>query len=141
VLATDDGELRFAPGDASVADRRAGLRDVRGRPWSLDGDPALLGGEIADGVLTTRDYPDALARVWAGLACPTSGDVLLSAAPGSEFADWGGADHRGGGSHGSLHRCDSLGALAHCGIDVPRERRQWSIADVAPAIRRHFDVA
>ena len=27
-------------------------------------------------------YPDALARVWAALTCPNSGEVLLSAAPG-----------------------------------------------------------
>ena len=77
--------------------------------------------------------------MWAALDCPTSGDVLLSAAPGCEFADWGGADHVGGGSHGSLHRSDSLGALVFCGLDAePRE--QWSIADVASMVREHFQV-
>ena len=55
------------------------------------------------------DYPDALSRVWSALKCPTAGDVLLSAAPNYEFVDWGGADHVGGGSHGSLHSTDSLG--------------------------------
>ena len=67
-------------------------------------------------------------------------EVLLSAAPGYEFADWGGVDHVGGGSHGSLHRSDSLGALAFCGVEPPRERVDgaWSIADIAPMIRAHF---
>ncbi len=89
------------------------------------------------------DYPDALRRVWAALTCATSGDVLLSAGPGWEFPDWGGADHVGGGSHGSLHHSDSLGALAFCGVDAPGGRRQasdgaWSITDVAPMVRAHF---
>ena len=65
--------------------------------------------------LQSPDYPDALARVWSALRCENAGDVLLSAAPGYEFVDWGGADHVGGGSHGSLHRTDSLGALLWCG--------------------------
>ena len=50
------------------------------------------------------------------LTCPTSGEVLLSAAPGYEFIDWGRQAHVGGGSHGSLHACDSLGALVVCGV-------------------------
>ena len=44
----------------------------------------------ATGRLSTPDHPDALDRVWSALTCPTSGDVLLSAAPGREFADLGG---------------------------------------------------
>ena len=45
--------------------------------------------------LATPAYPDALARLWSALTCPTSGEVLLSAAPGYEFIDWGGAGARG----------------------------------------------
>jgi hypothetical protein len=66
--------------------------------------------------------------------------VLLSAAPGYEFLDWGGGDHVGGGSHGSLHRSDSLGALVMTGLDVP-EKELWSIRDMAGLIREHFAVA
>ena len=66
--------------------------------------------------------------------------MLLSAAPGYEFADWGGVDHVGGGSHGSLHRVDSLGALLFCGVEAPPATTAgtWSIADVAPMVRAHF---
>jgi hypothetical protein len=126
------GELRFSPG--------GDLRDERGRRWSVQGPLEVLHARVEDGVLRSEDYPDALARVWAALACPTSGDVLLSARPGYEFPDWGGADHVGGGSHGSLHHSDSLGALAFCGVQPPpgREAGGWSIADVAPMIRAHF---
>lgn len=141
VLASSAGSLRFAPGHPPP--ERAGpgdVRDARGGAWRLRGDLDVLGAEVSDGVLDAGDYPNALARVWAALSCPTSGDVLLSAAPGWEFADWGGGHHRGGGSHGSLHRTDSLGAFVHCGLEM-ESRALWSITDVAPAIRAHFDVA
>jgi hypothetical protein len=66
--------------------------------------------------------------------------VLLSAAPGYEFVDWGRQAHVGGGSHGSLHRSDSLGALVMSGLELSSEDEpgQWAIRDVAPLIARHF---
>jgi type I phosphodiesterase/nucleotide pyrophosphatase len=133
-IAGDAGELRFAPG--------GDLRDERGARWSVDGPLELLDARVRDGVVSSNAYPDALARVWAALSCPTSGDVLLSAAPAYEFPDWGGVDHVGGGSHGSLHRSDSLGALLFCGLEAPAERAAgaWSIGDVAPMVRAHFGV-
>ena len=67
-------------------------------------------------MLYTPEYPDALARLWSALTCPTSGEVLLSASPGYEFLDWGRQAHVGGGSHGSLRGEDSLGALVLCGV-------------------------
>jgi hypothetical protein len=124
------GELRFAPG--------GDVRDERGGRWSIDGPLEVLEARLEDGVLRCEAYPDALARAWAALTCPTSGDVLLSAARGHEFADWGGVDHVGGGSHGSLHRSDSLGALAFCGVEARHGDGAWSIADVAPMVRAHF---
>ena len=115
-IAGATGELRFAPG--------GDVRDERGGRWSVDGPLDVLDARVEDGILRSHAYPDALGRVWAALTCPTSGDVLLSAAPGYEFADWGGVDHVGGGSHGSLHRVDSLGALAFCGVDAPARPRR-----------------
>jgi hypothetical protein len=96
---------------------------------------------VHDGRFISPDYPDALTRVWSALRCETAGDILLSAAPGYEFVDWGGADHVGGGSHGSLHRSDSLGALLWCGTgpDTRAAREQWSLRDVTPMIRGHFE--
>jgi hypothetical protein len=132
---SERGELRFAPGGE--------LEDDRGERWSVEGDLAALGAEVAEGRFTSPEYPDALARIWSALSCPTAGDVLLSAAPGYEFVDWGGADHVGGGSHGSLHRSDSLGALLWCGTgpDSREARVQWSLRDVAPMVCEHFGVA
>jgi len=124
VVHTARGELRFAPG--------GDFTDLRGRGWRVEGDHAALD-------LGGTTYPDALNRLWSALECPHSGDVLVSAEPGYEFVDWGGADHLGGGSHGSLHRDDSEGVLLLCGVDAP-EREQWSLADVTPLVLDHFQV-
>jgi predicted AlkP superfamily pyrophosphatase or phosphodiesterase len=129
------GELRFSAGGE--------LEDERGLRWSVSGELETLGLRAQDGRLTSPEYPAALARIWSALKCPTAGDVLLSAAPGYEFVDWGGADHVGGGSHGSLHRSDSLGALMWCGTGpATREvREQWSLLDIVPMVREHFGVS
>jgi hypothetical protein len=132
IRAPGGAELHFAPGGP--------VQDLRGGSWSVEGDLTVLAARIEDGRLLSPDYPDALARVWSSLRCENAGDVLLSAAPGYEFVDWGGADHVGGGSHGSLHRTDSFGALLWCGTgpDSRGAREQWSLRDIAPMIREHF---
>jgi predicted AlkP superfamily pyrophosphatase or phosphodiesterase len=135
VVRSARGELRFAPGGE--------FEDRRGNRWNVDGDLAVLEAEVKDGQLHSPAYPNALERAWSALRCPTAGDVLLSAAPGYEFVDWGGADHVGGGSHGSLHRSDSLGALMWCGTGPSGSAalEEWSLRDVAPMVRAHFGVA
>jgi Type I phosphodiesterase / nucleotide pyrophosphatase len=132
VIRSRRGELRFTAG--------GDLTDLRGRSWSVEGDLAVLRAELQDGRFLTTEYPDGLARAWSALHCPNSGDLLLSASPGFEFVDWGGSDHVGGGSHGSLHRSDSLGALLWCGTgrDSRAAREQWSLRDVTPMVREHF---
>jgi hypothetical protein len=131
VVRGDRGELRFAPGGP--------LRDRRGRDWAVEGEHAVLRLHVADGLATSETYPDGLNRLWSALDCPHSGDVLVSAEPGFEFVDWGGADHVGGGSHGSLHADDSEGVLLVGGMEVP-EREEWALTDVAPLVLDHFDV-
>jgi Type I phosphodiesterase / nucleotide pyrophosphatase len=134
-VASVRGELRFAPGGDVI--------DLRGESWSVDGDLGVLEATAADGRLLTPVYPDALGRLWSALTCPTAGDLLLSAAPGFEFPDWGGKHHTGGGSHGSLHHEDSLGALLACGVTPPPERAggAWSIADLYGMSVGHFGIA
>jgi Type I phosphodiesterase / nucleotide pyrophosphatase len=135
VVRSRRGELRFAPGGDVV--------DDRGGEWSVEGKLAAIRAEVQDGRFLCSEYPDALARVWSALNCPRGGDVLLSASPGYEFVDWGGADHVGGGSHGSLHRTDSLGALLWCGTGPASasSRDRWSLRDVAPMVREHFGIS
>ena len=136
-LWTERGELRFRPG--------SGERDAFGGMWDVDGVFEALELERGDGVLDSRAYPNALGRLWAALACAGAGDVLVSAALGYEFVDWGGADHVGGGSHGSLRRGDSLAPLAfvNCGPDLDggaSHEGPWSIADVYGVVLDHFGV-
>jgi hypothetical protein len=92
--------------------------------WSTSGDPDVL------------DYPNALERVWAALQNPNAGDVIVSAAPGVEFADLGGGHHAGGGSHGSLIAGDSEVPM----LVVGGELEPRSITDVAPLVLAHFGV-
>ena len=107
VARRDGEELVFAPSDGG---------------WSTQGDESIL------------DHPDALARAYAALANPNAGEVIVSAAPGFEFADLGGRHHAGGGSHGSLEAGDSVVPMLVVGL----ERLPRSIVDVAPAVLEHF---
>jgi type I phosphodiesterase/nucleotide pyrophosphatase len=133
VVGSDRGELRFQPGE--------GATDLRHATWRLEGENATLGLSVDDGIVSSEDYPDALGRLWSALRSPHAGEVLVSAAPGVEYLDWGGASHVGGGSHGSLHRGDSLGVLLLCGTGPgPAPSRQWTLADVTPLILRHFSL-
>jgi hypothetical protein len=130
VVARDGAQLRFAPGEEVV--------DLRGRRWALAGAREVLDLHVVDGTVRSVDFPDALGRVWDATECRSAGEILLTAADGVEFTDWGGAAHVGGGSHGSLSASDSHAPLIRCGLEGELHREQWSIADVAPLITRHF---
>jgi hypothetical protein len=132
VVWSERGELRFRPA------RR--LRDLRGGRWWVRGAREALQLEVAGGIVQSERYPDALGRLWSALSCPDVGDVLVSAAPGYEFVDWGGSDHVGGGSHGSLLAEDSHAVLLMCGVE-PEPREQWSVADATPLALRHFSLS
>ncbi|MFY9577731.1 MAG: alkaline phosphatase family protein [Gaiellaceae bacterium] len=118
------GVALFLEGGEAIA-RREGeeLRFAReGDGWRTSGDESLLDG------------PEAPARAWAALHNPNAGDILVSAAPGIEFADLAGRHHAGGGSHGSLLAGDSEVPMLTIGI----EATPLSIIDVAPAVIQHF---
>ena len=107
VARCEGAELRFALEDGG---------------WRTSGDEGVL------------DYPDGLARAWGALRNPNAGDVIVSAAPGVEFADLAGRHHVGGGSHGSLDRGDSEVPVLTIGVDAQIQ----SIVDIAPAVLQHF---
>jgi hypothetical protein len=135
IVSSAAGELRF---------RRGGdLEDLRGEHWSVEGAVEVLALDVSGGQVRSDAYPDALGRIWSSLRCRTSGEVLLSATPGYEFLDWGGAHHVGGGSHGSLHATDSHAVMIWCGTgpDSVDAKPQWSLRDVTPMILEHFGVA
>jgi predicted AlkP superfamily pyrophosphatase or phosphodiesterase len=93
---------------------------------------------VRDGgvVELARGDDDWRGRAWHALANPNAGDVIVSAAPGAEFADLGGRHHVGGGSHGSLDDSDSLVPMLVVGDASPPA----SITGVAPLVLKHFGV-
>ncbi|MFN2612530.1 MAG: alkaline phosphatase family protein [Solirubrobacterales bacterium] len=125
-------ELRFRPGP--------GFRDRRGNRWLLSGELETIDAERSPRRVDSHSYPDAFARLWSALSAPTAGDLLISAAEGYECVDWGGTTHIGGGSHGSLHRDDSLAPMILCGCGPrrPGRRDQWALRDQAAVILGHF---
>ncbi|HEU5061788.1 MAG TPA: alkaline phosphatase family protein [Solirubrobacterales bacterium] len=135
VVERGDAALRFRPGGE--------VGDLRGGSWELEGELGALEANVEEGRLGSETYPDPLARVWSALSAPHAGDFIVSLDPGFEAVDWGGVSHAGGGSHGALHAGDSLGPLLFvgCGPESAAEREQWTLRDVAPAVREHFGVA
>jgi hypothetical protein len=148
------------PGALVTASNRAGMvyrlpgctLDTRALAELLDGEPAaetvlfregddVVARREGEEVIVDRagplfDYPDGGVRAWAAVHNPNAGEVVVSAAPGVEFADLAGRHHVGGGSHGSLLRGDSEVPMLAIGLDsVPS-----SIVDVTPAVLRHFGV-
>ena len=124
----DDGPhvVLFRAGGEAVARRRG--QELRFAP---DGNGWQTAGEV-----DVLSQPDALERAWRALANPNAGDLIVSAAPGVEFADLGGRHHVGGGSHGSLELGDSEVPMLTVGLGPPPAR----IVDVAPLVLRHLGV-
>jgi len=129
--------VRFRPAEPGVGEA---LADLRGGRWQLEGELDVLEARVEDGRLRSDTYPDPLARVFAALAAPHSGDFVVSLAEGFEAVDWGGTSHAGGGSHGALRAGDSLGPLLFvgCGPESAEEKEQWTLRDVAPIVLEHF---
>ena len=159
IVCSDHGQshveqvARLDAGDDLVtASNRAGMvytDDARGVAERFDAQPAagiVLFQE--DGKMVVRRdgdedpalldaMPDGHARAAAALRNPNAGEVLVSAAPGWEFADLAGRDHLGGGSHGSLERADSEVPMLVVGLDEPPA----SITGIKEAVLCNFGLA
>lgn len=135
----EDGDVVVQRAGSELRFRRGGpLRDRRGNPWTVTGDHAALGLEVADGVVAAPDYPNALERIACLLECVNAGQVVCSAARGFEFVDGGGSHHVGGGSHGSLAADDSVVPLITAGVDASWLPDEPSITDAYGLVQRHF---
>jgi predicted AlkP superfamily pyrophosphatase or phosphodiesterase len=142
VTASNRAGMIYGPDARALAERLDGDESVEITLFRDDGEAFVRrGGEEARLVPgepseLLDDVPGGVERAWSALQNPNAGDVLVSAAPGLEFADLAGRHHVGGGSHGSLHAGDSEVPMLTIGIDaVPR-----SIVDVAPSVIHHFGV-
>ena len=159
IVCSDHGQshveqvARLDAGDDLVtASNRAGMvytDDARGVAERFDAQPAagivlfqedgkLVARRDGDEDLALLDtVPDGHARAAAALRNPNAGEVLVSAAPGWEFADLAGRDHLGGGSHGSLERADSEVPMLVVGLDEPPA----SITGIKETVLRNFGLA
>jgi hypothetical protein len=157
LLCSDHGQTRVdelahlrVDGGRVTASNRAGMiygDDPRALAAQLDDEPGVdLALFLEDGEVVARrrgeesadfldDYPEGRERAAAALANPNSGEVLLSAAGGWEFADLAGRHHLGGGSHGSLAAGDSVVPMLGVGIDPP-----GSITGIKDAVLAHFGI-
>lgn len=128
VHTADRGELKFSRSEGQVLGR-----DVYGNGWVWEGSLDAVGATIEDGVVHYHDYPNALERIATCVGLPSAGDYWVTAKLGHEFALKETSVHVGGGSHGSLHRLDSLSPLIAAGlpseVQVPKFCR---LVDVAP---------
>ena len=156
IVCSDHGQshveqvARLDAGDDLVtASNRAGMvytDDARGVAERFDAQPAagIVLFQEDGNVIVRRDgdedpalldtVPDGRTRAAAALRNPNAGEVLVSAAPGWEFADLAGRDHLGGGSHGSLERADSEVPMLVVGLDEPPA----SITGIKETVLRNF---
>jgi predicted AlkP superfamily pyrophosphatase or phosphodiesterase len=135
VTASNRAGMVYGADPRALAERLDGHAAVETTLFLEDGRPVARRDGV-DVPLHELGYPDAEVRIRAALANPNAGEVLVSAAPGWEFADLGGRHHAGGGSHGSLTAGDSEVPMLVVGLDGPPD----SITGVAPAVLSHLGV-
>ncbi|MCM3634786.1 alkaline phosphatase family protein [Paenibacillus camelliae] len=94
-------------------------RDSYQQTWNIAGDLSLLSLTLDDKQqLYYEDYPDALARLHGALHTQEGNFIIIDAKPSYEFSDHHSYNHTGGGSHGSLHKVDSLVPLIAAGTTI-----------------------
>jgi Type I phosphodiesterase / nucleotide pyrophosphatase len=126
----DRGMLRFRPSGGED-----GVVDERGHRWSYRGELGPVSGIIEDDRIRTPEYPLALWRIKSALDLDRLGDIVVTPKLTYEIKDLGGADHRGGGDHASLHVQDSMIPFVSTLAQPPLRP---STVDVTPHIVAHF---
>jgi hypothetical protein len=126
---TARGRLDFA----RAASGPANAEDAFGGKWQWSGDAAGLGLERDGPRVEFEQYPNAFERIAGALDLEQSGELWVTAKPGTEFEVPGGKAHVGGASHGALHALDSLSPLIVAGSGAPaRLPRHLRSIDIAP---------
>ncbi|MQB01220.1 MAG: hypothetical protein GEU78_13165 [Actinobacteria bacterium] len=130
VVASDRGRVWFNQANYE------GLVDERGNKWRYEGDLAAIDGIVEENQIRTPEYPLAMWRIKSALDLDRIGDVVATTSLTYELRDLGGADHKGGGDHASLHVQDSMVPFVST-LDEPPFHP--STVDVAPHIVKHFE--
>ncbi len=115
--------VRKAGTQTLLSFRKGGpFRDWYGVKWEVKGDGEVLDLRIERGEIGFDAYPDALSRLYGALFSQDHPVVVITARPGYEFVSECAPTHLGGGSHGSLHKTDSLIPLVIAGTSRPFPR-------------------
>ena len=136
VTASNRAGMIYTDADPAVLARRLDGNPAVDVVLRRDGDSLVARRDGADGDVSQLDHPDGPARAAAALTNPNAGELIVSAAPGWEFADLAGRHHSGGGSHGSLTVGDSEVPMLVVGLDL----LPASIVEVMPTVLDHFAV-
>lgn len=89
--------------------------DIHGVTWGVEGELEVLDVRGNGRELQFSTYPDAFSRLYGALFAQTCEVVAVTAAPSYQFLSELAPTHPGGGSHGSLHKQDSLVPLLIAG--------------------------
>jgi Type I phosphodiesterase / nucleotide pyrophosphatase len=128
VVESQRGRLEFWRG----GDGPRHARDAFGAEWSWRGEQAALQLESDGRLVDSQQYPNAFERIAGVLDAPNSGEIWVTAQPGSEFEVPGGVAHVGGASHGGLHALDSLSPVVVGGAGAPELPHAMRCVDIAP---------
>ncbi|MEG6522160.1 alkaline phosphatase family protein [Desulfotomaculum sp. 1211_IL3151] len=124
-VVTDRGELSFCQGTSYF--------DCYGNGWEVTGAWEALDLKIKDGQIQYGDYPNALERIAQCFENPHGGDLVITAKPGYLLLGEGVPKWYGRGSHGSLHKEDSLVPLIISGASQKIEKPR--LVDIVPFIK------
>jgi hypothetical protein len=128
-VVTTRGRLDFARSASGVGSGE----DAFGGRWTWTGNPAALGLEQDGRFVEFPQYPNAFERIAGVIDLDHSGELWVTARPGSEFEVPGGKAHVGGASHGALHALDSYSPVVMAGGSAaPRLPRSMRSIDIAP---------
>jgi hypothetical protein len=94
-------------------------RDPYGMEWEAEGDFSVLDVKRNGSKISFDIYPDAFSRLYGALFSQNEVVVVVTAAYGYEFLSESAPTHLGGGSHGSLHKQDSIIPLVVAGTARP----------------------
>lgn len=126
-------------GEILTFSRGGPYKDLYGHQWYFNGNLGTVDGTLKGDVLHFDDYPDAFTRIASLLDAQHCGDLVLSARLGCEFEGEAAPTHAGRGSHGSLHKEDSLVPLIVAG--TKKKLVNPRIVDFVPFILRHFGLS
>lgn len=93
--------------------------DPYGSSWTVTGEYRVLDLRHHQDILEYGDYPDVLSRLYGALYSQNIPMIVITTRPRYELKSRYYPMHLNGGSHGSLHKYDSLIPLIVAGTDHP----------------------